>query len=100
MSAKPQWETAPQNLVLNRDIVEAVIEIDKDNCVFLYCERKHTAKVEAMLTQRKQLSDDYVQGLVGAAAVLIGSEFETDFFSAATKLVRLAEVAITKAEVP
>jgi hypothetical protein len=43
--------------------------------------------------QRKPLTVERVQGLVGDAAVLIGREFETDFFSAATKLVRTTEAA-------
>lgn len=43
--------------------------------------------------QRKPLPKEQLHGLIGDAAVLIGKEFEEDFFAAASKLIRMAEAA-------
>ena len=51
------------------------------------------AEVMGQAAEREPLTSERVQGLVGDAAVLIGREWETDFASAATKLVRMTEAA-------
>jgi hypothetical protein len=45
-----KWHQAPVKTSWGHDMVVADLAIDRDNTVSVYCERDHTAKVEAMFS--------------------------------------------------
>lgn len=55
---KLKWQQAPVKTQWGDEMVVASVAIDNDHTVCLYCEHDQTAKVEAMFTQRKPLTQD------------------------------------------
>jgi hypothetical protein len=49
---KLEWTRAPVKTQWGHDMFEALIAIDDNHTLSLYCERNQTEKVEAMINQR------------------------------------------------
>lgn len=60
---KLKWQQAPVKTQWGDEMVVASVAIDNDHTLSLYCEREQTAKVDAMLAQRKPLTDDEINDL-------------------------------------
>ena len=54
---KLKWQQAPVKTQWGDEMVVASVAIDNDHTLSLYCERDQTPKVDAMLAQRKPLTD-------------------------------------------
>ena len=60
---KLKWQQAPVKTQWGDEMVVASVAIDNDHTVCLYCEHDQTAKVEAMFTQRKPLTDEEIEAM-------------------------------------
>ena len=60
---KLKWQQAPVKTQWGDEMVVASVAIDNDHTLSLYCEREQTAKVDAMLAQRKPLMDEEIERL-------------------------------------
>jgi DUF1365 family protein len=57
---KLKWQQAPVKTQWGDEMVVASVAIDNDHTLSLYCERDQTPKVDAMLAQRKPLTDKQI----------------------------------------
>ena len=58
-----QWNKAPVKTEWGEDMVEALVEIDKDHTLKMYCEADQAARVEAMIGAHKPLSDEEIKAM-------------------------------------
>lgn len=64
---KLKWQQAPVKTQWGDEMVVASVAIDNDHTLSLYCEREQTAKVDAMLAQRKPLTYEQILEIVTAS---------------------------------
>jgi hypothetical protein len=60
---KLKWQQAPVKTQWGDEMVVASVAIDNDHTLSLYCERDQTPKVDAMLAQRKPLTDERIESV-------------------------------------
>jgi hypothetical protein len=64
-----QWHKAPVKTEWGEDMVESLVEIDKDHTLKLYCEHDQAARVEAMIGARKPLTDEALDQMFDQAGI-------------------------------
>lgn len=69
-----QWHKAPVKTEWGEDMVEALVEIDKDHTLKLYCEYDQAARVEAMISARKPLTNQEIMREYAALWPFLQSE--------------------------
>lgn len=69
-----QWHKAPVKTEWGEDMVEALVEIDKDHTLKLYCEYDQAARVEAMIGARKPLTNQEIMREYAALWPFLQSE--------------------------
>ena len=90
---KLKWQQAPVKTQWGDEMVVASVAIDNDHTLSLYCEREQTAKVDAMLAQRKPLTDEEIKQFASKHLDVGDGSYATHFVTGDVDFARAIEAA-------